>query len=108
MKEFIVDLSTLVNPPHTNMISGRDVGEKYAENKEILRHINDGDKIVIIIDNQKIKAINDSFIKGFFNLIFKQYKKYEIVNSFTEIRSDPEYKSLFEKNWRLLDILYNV
>jgi len=106
MSTTIINLSDLVTPPHTDFISGRDVGEKYAITHNILWRIENGEHITLVIDSS-IRAINDSFIKGFFSSIFKKYKTYQFVDSRFTIDGKKEFDSLFKKNWRLLDIIYN-
>ncbi len=107
MKEYIIELSELVNPPHTDLISGRDDGELFAKKKAVLKHIKDKEKIVLIINETIIKGINDSFIKGFFKDIFEKYRSYAIIKDFIEIRASVNFKSQFEKNFKLLENIYN-
>ena len=58
-------------------ISGRNTGQRYAQDKKVLEKISQNNYKIII--GPKIKAINDSFIKGFFSEIFKKYKTKEEV-----------------------------
>ena len=74
-----IDLSELVKSPETNSISGRSFGEKFAVSKKLLDHVQQNEKILIVIDDSKVKAINDSFIKGFFSQVFEKLKTREKV-----------------------------
>lgn len=108
MKEYIIDLTSLVHPPFTDSISGREFGEKHAEDTKVLDHIDNGEKIVIIIDNTFVKAINDSFIKGFFNRIFEKFHTVAEVRKFVELRAHDNFQRLFEKNWLILEAIHNA
>jgi hypothetical protein len=107
MQEYKIDLTELVNPPHTDSISGREFGEQHALDTNILTHISQNEKIIIFIDNTYVKAINDSFIKGFFSKIFEKYHKSEVIRSFVEIRANENFIKLFEKNWEILEAINN-
>jgi hypothetical protein len=108
MKEYFIDLTELVNPPKTDSISGREFGIKHAKDKHILEHLDNNEHIVIKIDEKYVKAINDSFIKGFFSKIFEKYKTRENVKRIIEIRSNQNFILLFEKNWTILEAIYNA
>ena len=108
MKEYIIDLTTLVSPPKTDSISGREYGEQHAKDTAVLSHLSKDEKIVIEINSEYVKAINDSFIKGFFSKIFEKYKTSEAVKRVVEIRSSDNFKRLFEKNWSILEAINNA
>lgn len=107
METLTIRLLELIDPPHTNLISGRDVGEQYAIQKDVINQLSTGAHLVIEIDDS-IRAINDSFIKGFFSEIFKKYHSYDVVTSIVTIEGSSDFKTLFDKNFKLLDIIYNV
>lgn len=103
-----IDLTTLVKPPLTDSISGRAFGARHALETRILEHLNNGESIVIIIDKDKVKAINDSFIKGFFSNVFEnKYSLEKIKSSITIDSSNENFKKLFEKNWEILNSICN-
>ncbi|HEY5535442.1 MAG TPA: hypothetical protein VIL99_10990 [Ignavibacteria bacterium] len=108
MKEYTINLTLLVNPPFTDSISGREFGEQHAKDTQVLKHIHDGEKIVLTIDSEFVKAINDSFIKGFFSKIFEKYHTVEKIKSFVELRSNDNFQRLFEKNWAILEAINNA
>jgi hypothetical protein len=103
-----IDLSELVDPPKTDSISGRSFGEGYAEKMKIIEQLDKKSKIHIVIDNSKIKAINDSFWKGFFSKIFEKYKSKEKVMGFFEFETNSFFKEHINKNLTILDSIYNV
>lgn len=105
MKEIEIDLTDLVKPPFTYSIYGRDLGEIYALEKNLSDHVKNGDKIIIKIDSEKVKAINDSFIKGFFCKIFEMLYTVSEVRKYFELKMCDEFKNLFEKNWIILESL---
>jgi hypothetical protein len=105
METYNVDLNTLVNS-NVDLISGRAFGEKEAEKFHIMDHVNNNEKIVIYIDDQKVKAINDSFIKGFFSDVFKILKTKERVQQIFEVEGNDYFIRLFHKNWTILEALY--
>jgi len=107
MEKIEIKLEELVDPPKTDSISGRRFGQEYAQSKDVINHIGKDKKIILIINDEKVKAINDSFIKGFFSGIFEKYKSKTTVNSFIEIRSNDYFKRLIDKNFILLDAIYN-
>lgn len=107
MKKLVeINLNNLVNPGKTDWISGRAFGENEAVNNKLLELIKEDIQIVLVIDKNIVKAINDSFIKGFFSAVFKELKSKEKVKSFFKIEADPYFVQLFEKNWTILDALY--
>jgi len=108
MSQIDINLNTLVDPPHTDSISGRGFGEEYAKTIELLQKIESNNKINFIIDSQYVKAINDSFIKGLFSKIFQKYKTIEEVKKHIQITGSDYFKRLFEKNWLILQEIYNV
>jgi hypothetical protein len=103
-----LDLSELIEPGITDSISGRTFGEGYAEKKQVLAKIQEGYSFVVIIDDKKIKAINDSFWKGFFSELFKKYKYQEKVKTFFTFESNIFFKEHIEKNLIILDSIYNA
>jgi len=108
MKKYIIDFTKLVNPPNTDSISGREFGEQHAKDTEVLNHIQNDEKIVILIDPTFVKAINDSFIKGFFSKIFEKYHTVQVVKKFVELNVNENFQRLFEKNWSILEAINNA
>lgn len=108
MKEYIIDLTELVNPPNTDSISGREFGQQHARDTDVLAHIQNKEKIVITFDQKYVKAINDSFVKGFFSNIFEIYPSVNQVRGFIELRMNEDFQRLFEKNWLILESINNV
>lgn len=107
-EKVIIDLTELVNPPHTDSISGRAFGEKHAEDVKLNDLIKGNKKIVLRINDQYVKAINDSFIKGFFREAFEQLKTAQRIRETFIIDANDYFKKLFEKNWRILEAIENV
>ena len=108
MKTHVIDLSKLVDEKYTDSISGRSFGEQFAKNEKILQKLESGEQIILKIDSNIVKAINDSFIKGFFSAIFE--KKYTYQKLKNQIKFDTDnlnFVSLFEKNWLILDRICN-
>lgn len=108
MKEYIIDLTELVNPPNTDSISGREFGQQHAHDTALLAHIQNKEKIVITFDQKYVKAINDSFVKGFFSKVFEVYPSVNQVRGFIELRMNEDFQRLFEKNWLILESINNV
>ena len=108
MSTYIVNLNKLVDPAKTDSISGRSYGEGYAKEIGIVKHLLDNENIVVEIDPKLVKAINDSFIKGFFSSVFDVLKSKRNVQARFEIRGGDYYKRLFEKNWSILDSINAV
>lgn len=100
-----IDLNALVGPA-TDSISGRAFGETFAEEQEVMAHLQNHEKIVLLIDDSRVKAINDSFIKGFFKRVFELLKSKRNVQQQFEIQASDYYKRLFDKNWTILEALY--
>jgi hypothetical protein len=107
-KTINLDLSELVQPGKTDSISGRTFGEGYSDQKQILIKIQSGYTFNIIIDDKKIKAINDSFWKGFFSGIFEKYKSQQKIKSFFSFEMNSFFKEHLEKNLTILDSIYNA
>lgn len=107
MTKVKIDLSELINEPQVNTISGRAFGEAFAKKYSILELVRDGNTFEIIIDDSKIKAINDSFLKGFFSSVFKELGTKTAVSSVFEIDANDYYKRLIDKNWSILDAINN-
>jgi hypothetical protein len=108
MEHIELNLTELIEDGKIDSISGRSFGEGYAAKVNLLENVKMGNKIILIIPPDKIKAINDSFWKGFFSGVFKVYKKKEIVKSFFQFETDNFYKSLIEKNLTILDSIFNA
>jgi hypothetical protein len=108
MKEYIIDLTILVNPPKTDSISGREFGEQHAKDTSVLDHIQNNEKIIIQINPTYVKAINDSFIKGFFSKIFEKYRTVQEVKKIVELKMNENFNRLFEKNWAILESINNA
>lgn len=108
MKEYLINLTDLVNPPKTDSISGREFGEQHAIDVNLSEHFESDDKIIIIIDSEYVKAINDSFIKGFFSSLFNRHITLSQIREHIEVKASENFKRLFEKNWMILDAINNV
>lgn len=108
MSIFTVNLNKLVDPAKTDSISGRSYGEGYAKEINIIQHLLNNENIVVEIDPKRVKAINDSFIKGFFSSVFDVLKSKRKVQERFEIKGGDYYKRLFEKNWSILDSINAV
>lgn len=106
MKNITLDLSELIIEGKTDSISGRKFGEGYAKKVNLVENIKLGNNFLMIIDPEKIKAINDSFWKGFFSAAFEELKSKEKVNSFFTFKTDTFYTSLIDKNLTILDSIY--
>ncbi|MEI7595835.1 MAG: hypothetical protein WCK02_08825 [Bacteroidota bacterium] len=107
-KEIELNLTELVSPPKTDSISGRTFGQGYAQKKNIVDEISKGSKFKIVIDDNYIKAINDSFWKGLFSELFRKYKTKERVESFFTFKANEYFKKHIEKNLTILDAIFNV
>jgi hypothetical protein len=107
-KTITLDLSELIEPGRTDSISGRTFGEGYAEKKQILTKIQEGYTFVITVDDSKIKAINDSFWKGFFSGVFSLYKTEKQVRKLFTFKANSFFLDHIEKNLTILDSIYNV
>ena len=108
MKTETIDLTSLVNPPKIDSISGRGFGEKHAIDTGLLKLISNNEKVLLKIDETYVKAINDSFIKGFFNQVFKKFKTIEKVQTHFILEANDYYKNLIVNNWKILERIYNV
>ncbi len=104
--ETVLDLSTLVDDK-IDSISGRTFGEGYADKNQVLQKLEAGDTIVLEIDPNKIKAINDSFWKGFFSEIFKKYRTIDEVKKRFRFNTNDFFRSMIEKNLIILDSIVN-
>ncbi len=108
MRTVNINLNELVNPPYTDAIFGRDFGKKHATDKKLLSLIREDDiEIHIIIDDSIVKAINDSFIKGFFSDVFNELKTKANVEKRFIIDANQNFKNLFYKNWIILESIFN-
>jgi len=101
----VIDLSKLVIPNKTDSISGRGFGEGIAEREKVMQHLEQNDKFIMRIDSKKVKAINDSFIKGFFSEVFRTLKSRQRVREVFELDASDNFKRLFEKNWAILEAI---
>lgn len=102
------NLNKLVNPPNTNSISGRDLGIGYAKQINLIKDLQSGCQVEFIIEDEYVKAINDSFVKGLFSEVFEKYKTVANVQNAITITANDHFKKLFLKNWRILENIYNV
>jgi hypothetical protein len=107
METVKIDLGKLLNSAAVDNISGRAFGQKHAEDMHLIDHIEKNDKIVIVIDPTKVKAINDSFIKGFFSGVFIRLRKKEKVYKYFTFETSDFYKRLFDKNLTFLEAINN-
>ena len=87
-------------------ISGRNTGQKYAKDKKVIDQIDTNTYKIVI--SPKVKAINDSFIKGFFSEVFKKYKTKEKIKEKFTIEADPYFIELFNKNYLILESISNA
>lgn len=108
MSTYTVNLNKLVDATKTDSISGRAYGEGFAVKENIIQHLLNNENIVVEIDPKRVKAINDSFIKGFFSSVFDILKSKRNVQARFEIHGGEYYKRLFEKNWSILDSINAV
>ncbi len=106
MSSYAIDLNDLAASQGVDSISGREFGASFAERQDLLGHVRNHDKIVLLIDENKVKAINDSFIKGFFKKVFELLGSKRKVQEQFEIKSNDYYKRLFDKNWTILEAIY--
>lgn len=106
MKTNIIDFTSFVSDPHTDWISGRKFGEAKAKEFNILDHAINHEKMIIKVDDKYVKAINDSFIKGFFSNVFRELKSKALVENTFEIDANEHFKRLIYKNWSILEALY--
>lgn len=102
-KEF--NLDTLTNE-HVDSISGRAFGVQYCNKIKLISLLEEGNVVKFII-GEKVKAINDSFIKGLFSSVFEKYKNINKVETIVIIESKPFYQDLFKKNWIILEAINN-
>lgn len=108
MPQFDINLNELVEPPVLDSISGRAFGISFAESKNLMAHVRNADRIVLSIDETQVKAINDSFIKGFFKQVFELLRSKRRVQEQFEINANDYYKRLFDKNWTILEAIYGT
>lgn len=87
-----------------NVIYGRLYGEEFAKDQNLIWYINRNIPIIIRIDDC-VEAINDSFIKGFFGQVFKEYRKKSAISTFFTIEANEYYKRLIDKNWTILEAI---
>lgn len=102
------ELKELIDPEKTDSISGRSFGEGYAEKINLLGLLEENYLINFIIDENIVKAINDSFIKGLFSKVFERFKTTDNIRKNIKLTSNDYFKRLFEKNWIILQDIYNV
>lgn len=103
-----IELSDFVDYPNTDWISGREFGEDKAKKLGLLNWVKANEKTTIHIDDNVVKAINDSFIKGFFSSVFEEVKSKDAVRKLFFIDANPYFIRLFEKNFKILDAIYNT
>lgn len=106
MNKIVLNLDTLINPEKEDSISGRTFGQGYSEKENILEKLEKGYTFKIIISD-KIKFVNDSFWKGFFNQIFKKYRsKEKVLELFCFEAKDPFVECIME-NLDVLEAIYS-
>jgi hypothetical protein len=104
MTQIVLRLEELITDD-IDSISGRNIGQVYARKKNIIKDIEQNTFKIII--SPRVKAINDSFIKGFFSEVFKKYKtKVKVKEKFT-LEADPYFIELFDKNFTILESISN-
>lgn len=102
METMKIELNKFINLSKVDFLSGRRFGEAKYRELRIAEQLKNEVNFELIIDENEIKGINDSFIKGFFSQIFKELKTYEKVKERFIIKADPYYEQLFDKNFRIL------
>lgn len=107
-KIITLNLAELITEAGTDSISGRSFGEGYAIKQKLLENINKGFVYHVVINKEVIKAINDSFWKGFFSGVFEKYKTKDTVKSYFSFDADPAFIKHIDKNLTILDSIYNV
>lgn len=106
MSIILLNLDTLLNSDREDSISGRTFGQGYAERERILPRLKNGDTFKVII-SPKIKFVNDSFWKGFFNNVFREYKtKNHVLEKFSFEASQQITENIME-NLDVLHAIYN-
>lgn len=107
-KEHHIDLNVLTKSLGKDYLSGRELGKSLAIEGNIALLAAAGDTFVIFIDDTCVKAINDSFIKGFFEGIFKILRTRNNVGATFKLEASDYYKRLFSKNWLILEALNSM
>jgi len=102
-----IHLSKLITSTEIDSISGRKFGQDFAETEGVLKLLENGFIIKIIIDDTKVKAINDSFWKGFLSKVFERLKSKSEVNKLLEFDCNSSFKKQIDKNFEILDSIYN-
>lgn len=106
MEKITINFSDFINNPNNvDFLSGRKVGQKKYKDSNIENKIDGNYHFTIVIDDHLIKGINDSFIKGFFSDIFRKMRTRENFYKKFTIDAIDHYKKLFEKNFKILEIL---
>lgn len=103
MANIFIELSLALGATGRDNISGRKEGEIFGAEQKLLELALMGNKIILRIDDSRIKAINDSFIKGVFSPIFAVLKTRSEVAKYFEVEGNDYYKRLFSKNWMILE-----
>lgn len=103
MANTLIDLSLILEVTGLDYVSGRETGKNFEVEQKLLELALMGNKVIICIDDNRIKAINDSFIKGLFSPIFAVFKTRSEVAKRFEIAGNDYYIRLFNKNWMILE-----
>lgn len=88
-----------------NFLLGRDFAKSYVKDIDLLGKIKSEYEIHIEIGD-KIKSVNDSFWKGFFNGICKEYRTPEILEMFSFSGDDQIIEVLIE-NLNIIDAIHH-
>jgi hypothetical protein len=102
-----IDLNVLADSRNNNSISGRDLGKRFAQDINLVKLAKNGGNFVIHIDDSKVHAINDTFIKGMFENVCYELKHTRMVADRFKIEGNDHYKRLFYKNWLIIDAMNN-
>ena len=101
-----LELKEIITSPDSDTISGRATGEQYYKKCKVSEILDRNENIVIVIDDNIVKAINDSFWKGFFKPIIFRYKTLKEFNKHVIIEANDFYRKSIEKNIHILEAIY--
>lgn len=103
-----IDLNGLAESLGQDYISGRELGKEFAHSINLVKLAKNGGNFIIHIDDNRVKAINDTFIKGMFGTVCYELKYTREVNRRFKIDGNDHYKRLFHKNWLILNAIDNL
>ena len=102
-----IDLNMLAEALGQDYISGREIGRIFAVEQNLVKLAKNGGNFVIHIDDSRVRAINDSFIKGMFDVVCYELKHTKEVAARFKINGNDHYKRLFYKNWLIVNAVHN-